>query len=149
VQGHLMLARIYKQADQYTGMRREAQRALEVAPEAQRDGVRSLIERVLGATALEADPFAGETGDDEGGEDEGGVDEGLDEGEEGGEAGGDLQLGSGSRLLGGAPSGGGPGLLGGEEGGGGGGPLLRGGDPSTLRLGEPGGGGGPRLNLNE
>ncbi len=138
VQGRLMLARIYKQANRYGDMRREAQRALEAAPEAQRDGVRTLIGRVLGPTALEADPLA----DDEA--------EALDE-DDGAPAGdpGALQLGGGSRLLGGGEGDDGPALLGGE--GGDSEPLLRGGDPSTLRLGGPGagGGGGFRLNLNE
>jgi len=140
VQGHLMLARIYKQANQYTGMRREAQRALEVAPEGQRDGVRSLIARVLGPTALEPDPLEGEEGE-----------ETADVGAEGEPSGGELQLGGGSGLLGGrGEPGGGPGLLDADEGSGDSEPLLRGGDPSTLRLGEPGGGGGGfRLNLND
>jgi Tfp pilus assembly protein PilF len=147
VQAQLMLARIYKQANRYGDMRRAAQAALASAPEGQRDGVRTLIERVLGPTALEADPLA-----DEGGDEAAAID--ADEaalGDEGaaGEPGA-LQLGGGSRLLGGGgDEGGGPGLLGGD--GEGSEPLLRGGDPSTLRLGEPGagGGGGFRLNLDD
>jgi tetratricopeptide (TPR) repeat protein len=145
VQGHLMLGRLYKQANQYTGMRREAQRALEVAPEGQRDGVRTLIERVLGPTALEADPLAGDedTGD---AVDDVGAGEDAADGEPGT---GELQLGGGSRLLGGGAGPSGPSLLGGGEGGGGSEPLRQGGDPSTLRLGESAGGGGLHLNLNE
>lgn len=145
VQGHLMLARLYKQADQYTGMRREAQRALEVAPEGQRDGVRELISRMLGSTALEPDPLAG---DEESGEAGDTVEPG-DEGTAGEPGSTDLQLGGGSRLLGGGAPSTGPSLLGGGGGGGDSDPLRRGGDPSTLRLGGSAGGGGLHLNLNE
>ncbi len=145
VQGHLMLARIYKQANQYSGMRREAQRALEVAPDAQRDGVRDLIGRVLGPTALEPEPPA--EGDDTG--DVGEDDDTGEDGAPGVPGGGDLQLGGGSRLLGGGGGGGGPSLLGGGGAGGGSGALRGGSDPSTLRLGESSGGGGLHLNLNE
>jgi hypothetical protein len=142
-----MLARIYKQANRYGDMRRAAQQALASAPEGQRDGVRTLIARVLGPTALEADPLADEGGDEAAAGD---ADEAALGDDGAGDEPGSLQLGGGSRLLGGGgDEGGGPGLLDGE--GEGSEPLLRGGDPSTLRLGEPGAGsgGGFRLNLDD
>lgn len=135
VQGHLLLATLYRQAGRYSEMRAEARAVMERIPEARRDQMRAVLLSRLGPTALDE-------------EEEEIVEEEEEEGAEadGEYAGGDnpFQLGGGSLLLGGgggAGTGGGPSLLGEDErpqt------PLLPPQDPSTLRLREPGSGGGP------
>jgi tetratricopeptide (TPR) repeat protein len=53
-QTHLVLARIYRQAARYEDMRAEARAVLALVPQALASRTRTLIERLLGPTALEA-----------------------------------------------------------------------------------------------
>jgi tetratricopeptide (TPR) repeat protein len=52
-QPHLLLGRIYQQASRMTEMRNEARTVLALAPEAQKARMRSLVERLLGESALD------------------------------------------------------------------------------------------------
>lgn len=130
VQGHLLAARIYRQAGRYDLMRREAHEVMDRTAPARRTEMRQVIRQLLGPTALE--PV----------EDEPLSDDVLlpDDG-----APGSMQLDS--PLLGGESDG--PSLLGG---GGDDGPSLLGDDERLgggggYQLGGGGGGGGLRLNL--
>ena len=55
-QGHLLLARLYRQASRYDDMRKEAKAALEAVPSAQRDGMREVLKQVLGPTVFDDEP---------------------------------------------------------------------------------------------
>ncbi|MEO0323043.1 MAG: tetratricopeptide repeat protein [Myxococcota bacterium] len=142
----LQAAQIFRAAGRYDDMRRQARRALELAPDDQQATFRERIRTLLGPTALER-PLD-EIPDDELDLDD---DEGLDLAEPGG-----LQLGGDSSLLGGGggllgDDEGGPSLLGDDAqlGGGGGLQLGGGGGGGGLQLRQPGGGSGLQLNLGE
>lgn len=130
IQTRLMAARIYRQASRYDMMRREARAVLANIPASRQEEMRTIIQRMLGPTALEA-----EEEDELGGEEEDLADPSS------------LRLDSPLLGGGGSPGGGGPSLLGGEQLGGGG-LGLGGGGGGGLQLGG-GGGDGPSLDLDE
>ena len=131
-QERLRAAQVFRAANEWNEMRRQAHAIIELAPSGQAEAIRQQVLQVLGETAFEefdeeealvAEDFAS----DEELSLEGDLD-GL------GELPSDLSLGSGSSLLGeDEPSG--PSLLDGDLGGG---PSLQLGDPSSLRLRPPG-----------
>jgi len=141
-QERLRAAQVFKAADEWNEMRLQAHAILELAPSGQEEAIRRQVEQVLGETAFEeadeelaldpADYATEEAVADA--DDLGGFDDLGDPA--------DLELGSGSSLLGGGPGeSSGPSLLDQELGGGGG-----------FQLGSPGGGlqlrpPGQRLNL--
>jgi tetratricopeptide (TPR) repeat protein len=147
-QTRLMAARIYRMANRYDDMRREARAVLDATPSARRDQMSGLIRQLLGPTALEAPMDEEDLDDDELLDDEEGGEEGLTLG-----GGGGFQLSS--PTLGGG--GGGPDVtLHDEEGAAEGedeegeGPGLMLGDRSHFHLGGGGGttGGGDSLHLD-
>lgn len=143
-QERLRAAQVFRAADEWNEMRRQAHAILELAPSGQEEAIRRQVEQVLGETAfeefdeelaLDAADYADEPALAQGDDDLGGLDDLGDPT--------DLSLGSGSSLLGDGPGGGGggPSLLDEQLGGGGG-----------FQLGSPGGGlqlrpPGQRLNL--
>ncbi|MDH5672972.1 MAG: tetratricopeptide repeat protein [Myxococcales bacterium] len=126
-QPRLMLARMQRQAGDYDGMRAHARKVMELVAESQKSRTKLLIEQLLGPTALEA-PDAFDAEDD--GTPDGGIGELADPGQ--------LDLSSGSKLMGGEGNSG-PSLLGGD----GPGSLKLGGGAPKLRLGGSGSGLGP------
>ncbi len=144
-QERLRAAQVFRAADEWNEMRRQAHAILELAPSGQEEAVRQQVIQVLGDTAFEEfdeelalDP-ADYAEDDEAlalDDDLGGMDD-FEEA--------DLSLDSGSSLLGDGPDEGssGPSLLDRELGGGGGGGFQLGSPGGGLQLRPP----GQKLNL--
>lgn len=141
-QERLRAAQVFKAADEWNEMRIQAHAILELAPSGQEEAIRRQVEAVLGETAFEEfdEDLALDPADYEGDEALADADD-LDDFDDLGDP-TDLELGSGSSLLGDGPGDtSGPSLLDEQLGGGG------------FQLGTPGGGGlqlrppGQRLNL--
>lgn len=141
-QERLRAAQVFRAADEWNEMRRQAHAILELAPSGQEDAIRQQVLQVLGDTAFEEydedaalDPAAYAEEEELALDDELGD---LDDFEEN-----DLSLDSGSSLLGDGPGAGsgGPSLLDQELGGGGG--FQLGGGGGGLQLRPP----GQKLNL--